>query len=69
MSQAERFNTQMSRLRALNSALVALLNCAMDLTDKGDALGSAIFLATETADELERLDGAFGNYASEPAND
>lgn len=69
MSQLEQFNAQLNRLRALNTALIALLNCAIDLADKGETLSSAIFLAGETADELEKLDEALGNYAGEPAND
>jgi hypothetical protein len=65
-----RFKRLLTRLRALNSALLALLNCAVDLADRGDALSSAIFLASETADELERLDEVLGgSVAAEPAND
>jgi hypothetical protein len=60
------------RIRQLHASLITILNCAVDLEPQNaaNALPSPIFLPTEAASELERLDEVIsGSVAAEPAND
>jgi hypothetical protein len=43
------------RARTLIMALIAMLRCCQDLEEPSAQIGSAIFLATELQDAVERL--------------
>ena len=52
------------RVRTLLAALIAMLRCCQELEDASVQIASAIFLATELQDAVERL-----TNIPKPAND
>jgi hypothetical protein len=53
-----KFEDEMTRARALAQSLRQMLVCAQDLEDTHQPIGSAIFLASELDDQLQRIDDA-----------
>ena len=76
MGQDE-FEKHLRRGAALLRALTSLLNCALEIIpanapSSSSALAGAVFLATELADELEKLEElilGLGALGGPPAND
>jgi hypothetical protein len=66
------FDDAMARARALNLSLRQMLVCALDLEDKHQPVGCAIFLAGELDHQLERIENAARGWRAsvvEGAND
>lgn len=70
MPMPPKIDVELTRARALSMSLRQMLVCALDLEDKHQPVGCAIFLANELDDQLERIeDAARGWNLVERAND
>jgi hypothetical protein len=67
-----KLEAEIARARGLSVSLKQMLVCALDLEDKHQPVGCAIFLASELDDQLERIEDAARGWTApgvEGAND
>ena len=67
-----KLDAELTRARALSMSLKQMLVCALDLEDKHQPVGCALFLASELDYQLERIEDAARGWiapATKGAND
>jgi len=67
----EKIEAALAKVRALCSSLECLLDCCLDLEEKSQALGSAVFLVRELKEAIALMDDQIRGWstAAAPAND